>query len=51
MCRRVGYRPSVSPAPPQVVHLDQLESIEGPGTLTWNPVRLAIGIRAFGCNA
>jgi quercetin dioxygenase-like cupin family protein len=37
--------------PPKVVHLDQLESIPGPGTLTWHPVRLALGVRAFGCNA
>jgi quercetin dioxygenase-like cupin family protein len=39
------------PEPPKVVHLDQLESIRGPGSLTWRPVRLALGVRAFGCNA
>jgi tetratricopeptide (TPR) repeat protein len=37
--------------PPKVVHLDQLEAIPGPGTLTWRPVRLALDVRAFGCNA
>jgi len=36
---------------PKIVHLDQLESVSGPGSLTWRPVRLALGIRAFGCNA
>ncbi|MGH2914811.1 MAG: TPR end-of-group domain-containing protein [Solirubrobacteraceae bacterium] len=39
------------PQPPRVVHLDQLESIPGPGSLSWRPVRSALGIRAFGCNA
>ncbi len=39
------------PQPPKVVHLNQLESIPGPGSLTWRPVRLALGVRAFGCNA
>ena len=37
--------------PPRSVHLDDLESIPGPGTLTWHPVRAHLGIRAFGCNA
>ncbi len=36
---------------PKVVHLDELEAIPGPGSLTWHPVRLTLGIRAFGCNA
>jgi tetratricopeptide (TPR) repeat protein len=36
---------------PRIVSLDQLEAIPGPGTLTWHPVRAALGIRAFGCNA
>lgn len=36
---------------PKVVHLEQLDPIPGPGTLTWRPVRLALGVRAFGCNA
>ncbi len=39
------------PQPPKVVHLDALDSVPGPGSLTWRPVRLALGIRAFGCNA
>jgi AraC-like ligand binding domain len=37
--------------PPKIVHLDQLEAIAGPGSLTWHPVRLALGVKAFGCNA
>ena len=37
--------------PPKIIHLDELESVPGPGSLTWRPVRLALGIRAFGCNA
>jgi hypothetical protein len=36
---------------PKIIHLDQLEAIPGPGSLTWRPVRLALGIKAFGCNA
>jgi mannose-6-phosphate isomerase-like protein (cupin superfamily) len=39
------------PRPPRAVHLDDLEAIHGPGTLTWHPVRAHLGIRAFGCNA
>jgi len=39
------------PALPRIVHLDELEAVAGPGSLTWRPVRLALGIRAFGCNA
>ena len=39
------------PEPPKVVHLDEFESIPGPGSLTWRPVRLTLGVRAFGCNA
>ncbi len=39
------------PEPPRVVHLDELDAIPGPGTLTWHPVRAQLGIRAFGCNA
>ena len=34
-----------------VASLDELESIPGPGTLTWRPVRGHFDIRAFGCNA
>ena len=37
--------------PPRVVHLDEIEAIPGPGTLTWHPVRAHLGLRAFGCNA
>jgi len=37
--------------PPRLVALSELESIPGPGTLTWHPVRMTLGIRAFGCNA
>jgi mannose-6-phosphate isomerase-like protein (cupin superfamily) len=37
--------------PPRVVHLDEIEAIPGPGTLTWHPVRAHLGIRAFGTNA
>ncbi len=38
-------------AAPKVVHLDQIESVPGPGSLVWHPVRFALGVRAFGCNA
>ena len=37
--------------PPRVVHLDEIEAIPGPGTLTWHPVRAHLGIGAFGTNA
>lgn len=33
------------------VHLDELERLPGPDTLTWSPVRAHFGIRAFGTNA
>ena len=36
---------------PRVLHLDDIEAIPGPGTLSWLPVRHALGVRAFGCNA
>jgi quercetin dioxygenase-like cupin family protein len=36
---------------PRTIHLDELESIPGPGSLIWHPVRLTLGVRAFGCNA
>jgi len=39
------------PEPPKIVHLDQLEAIPGPGSLVWHPVRLTLGVEAFGCNA
>jgi hypothetical protein len=35
----------------RVVHLDELDAIPGPGTLTWHPVRAHLGVCAFGCNA
>lgn len=41
----------MAPVPPQVVSLEQLESVPGPGTLTWQPVRMTLDVRAFGCNA
>ncbi len=41
----------MSPAPPKIVHLDEIDAIPGPGSLTWRPVRLTLGIGAFGCNA
>jgi quercetin dioxygenase-like cupin family protein len=37
--------------PPKIIHLNQIESVPGPGSLTWRPVRLTLGVRAFGCNA
>jgi quercetin dioxygenase-like cupin family protein len=36
---------------PQVIALDEIEPVPGPGTLRWLPVRHTLGIRAFGCNA
>jgi mannose-6-phosphate isomerase-like protein (cupin superfamily) len=41
------------PQPPRfaVAHLDEIEPLPGPGTLTWRPVRARLGIRAFGTNA
>ena len=41
----------MSPEPAKIVHLDQFEAIPGPGSLTWRPVRMTLGVRAFGCNA
>jgi Cupin domain len=34
-----------------VARLEDLESIPGPGSLTWHPVRAHFDLRAFGCNA
>jgi len=34
-----------------LARLDELESIPGPGSLTWLPVRAHFDVRAFGCNA
>jgi hypothetical protein len=39
------------PQPATITSLDDLQRIQGPGSLTWLPVRYALGIRAFGCNA
>jgi hypothetical protein len=39
------------PQPPQVIHLDEIEPVSGPGSLTWLPVRRTLGIEAFGTNA
>jgi hypothetical protein len=39
------------PVAARVIHLNDIEQIPGPGTLTWLPVRYTLGIRAFGCNA
>ena len=39
------------PESPKLLNLDEIESIPGPGTLTWLPVRHSLGIRAFGTNA
>lgn len=41
----------MTPEPPKIIHLDEMQAIPGPGTLTWRPVRLTLGVRAFGCNA
>jgi mannose-6-phosphate isomerase-like protein (cupin superfamily) len=41
----------VSARPFEVVQLDGLESLPGPGTLRWTPVRMPFGITAFGVNA
>ncbi len=35
----------------QSAHLSDLESLPGPGTLRWTPVRRGFGITAFGVNA
>lgn len=37
--------------PPKVMRLEEFESIPGPGSLVWHPVRLTLGVQAFGCNA
>lgn len=39
------------PTAPRVVHVDEIQKVPGPGSLVWSPVRLTLGIRAFGCNA
>ncbi len=37
--------------PAQAIHIDAIEGLSGPDTLTWHPVRMKLGIRAFGTNA
>jgi mannose-6-phosphate isomerase-like protein (cupin superfamily) len=39
------------PAPPKVVHVEEIEPVQGPDSLVWRPVRLTLGVKAFGCNA
>jgi hypothetical protein len=39
------------PQPPKITSLDDMERLPGPGSLTWLPVRHALDVRAFGCNA
>jgi quercetin dioxygenase-like cupin family protein len=41
----------MTPRPPKIIQLDQIDAIPGPGSLTWRPVRLTLGVQAFGCNA
>jgi mannose-6-phosphate isomerase-like protein (cupin superfamily) len=36
---------------PRVVHVDEVEALPGPATLTWHPVRATLDIHAFGTNA
>jgi tetratricopeptide (TPR) repeat protein len=38
-------------APYEVARLDELESLPGPGTLRWTPIRRRFGLSAFGINA
>jgi tetratricopeptide (TPR) repeat protein len=35
----------------QAIHIDDIQGLPGPDTLTWHPVRMTLGIRAFGTNA
>jgi mannose-6-phosphate isomerase-like protein (cupin superfamily) len=37
--------------PHRHIHLDEIERLPAPGTLTWLPVRETLGIQAFGTNA
>ena len=39
------------PRPFRVIRLEEIEAVPGPGTLSWRPVRAALGMRAFGTNA
>jgi Cupin domain len=36
---------------PKVVHIDEIQGLPGPDTLTWHPIRAHLGIHAFGTNA
>jgi hypothetical protein len=38
-------------ASPRLLRLDEVDALPGPGSLLWHPVRYALGVRAFGCNA
>lgn len=33
------------------VRIDEVEALDGPGTLTWRPLRHELGVQAFGINA
>ena len=33
------------------MRLEEFDSIPGPGSLVWHPVRLTLGVQSFGCNA
>ncbi len=35
----------------RVLHLDDIDAVPGPGTLTWRPIRATLGLFAFGTNA
>ena len=35
----------------QRLHLDEIPEVPGPDSLTWRPVRMTLGVRAFGTNA
>jgi cupin domain len=37
--------------PPKAIHIDDIQGLPGPETLTWHPVRMTLGVRAFGTNA
>ena len=47
--RVVAERKQTRPA--RAIHIDEIEGLAGPDTLTWHPVRATLGIRAFGTNA
>lgn len=37
--------------PARAIHIDDISGLPGPDSLTWHPVRMTLGIRAFGTNA